>query len=506
LMPTIQIQGHPVQVDDSFFKLSPQDQDDTVDEIASHMLDDIKNGRDITPTAPPAPSAPSPVDAYIQAKKQAQPEIDNTPNELGVPVFNKAQSRAQLDQALGPVKKGTILPMSWNHNGEAQFDMSAGIPGMIGSALNKGAGLAEQAMGPGGGASLLNDPSVAGRSLEAASISTGVNPAVRAGDMAIPGVANALRKATPADVAPPTAAMLKKTGGNQFDQLRDLNVDYNSQAVADHAATVQTELQRQGFGPRVAEKTNGVLNDLQAVPSGPSVANIRDLHAQDAAAASAAIGRLEDFLRAPGSKGVVAGPASEVSPLLDQANGNYAAGSRSNTLNALEGSAELRAAANDSGQNLGNKLRQKAAALADPQFPERMSGFNSLERKAIEDVAKGTASANTFRWVGKFLGGGGGLGAGFVGSVGGSVGAALGGVPGAAVGAAVGPAVGRLALGVERGMTRKAFRAADEMVRRRSPLYEQMLREHPDVAPGSPEWKVLMARGLAAQRGRRDDQ
>jgi hypothetical protein len=398
--------------------------------------------------------------------------------------------------------------------------MSAGIPGMIGSALNKGAGLAEQAMGPGGGASLLNDPSVAGRSLEAASISTGVNPAVRAGDMAIPGVANALRKATPADVAPPTAAMLKKTGGNQFDQLRDLNVDYNSQAVADHAATVQTELQRQGFGPRVAEKTNGVLNDLQAVPNGPSVANIRDIHAarqnlgkiaqgadpQDAAAASAAIKRIDDFLRNPGPKGVVAGPASEVSPLLDSANGNYAAGSRSNTLNAIEGGAELRAAAANSGQNLGNTLRGKAATLADPAHPERMSGFSAYEKRAIEAVAKGSRSANTLRFVGNLLGGGGGLGAGFVGSVGGAVGGALGGVPGAAVGAAVPPAIGMALKAGERTLTRKAFRAADEMVRRRSPLYEQMLREHPDVAPGSPEWKVLMARGLAAQRGRRDDQ
>jgi len=52
-VPTINIQGQPVQVDDSFMKLSPEQQDETVDEIAREMLKDMGHQ---PPDAMPAPT------------------------------------------------------------------------------------------------------------------------------------------------------------------------------------------------------------------------------------------------------------------------------------------------------------------------------------------------------------------------------------------------------------------------------------------------------------------
>ena len=97
---------------------------------------------------------------------------------------------------------------------------------------------------------------------------------------------------------------------------------------------------------------------------------------------------------------------------------------------ALE-SASDRAHASGSGANIDNSTRQRLVAL------KRQNGWTPDEQAAIQSVIDGTPTGNTARWVGKLLGGHGGIGGFGAGAVGALEGFEHGGVPGAAVGASL---------------------------------------------------------------------
>lgn len=192
----------------------------------------------------------------------------------------------------------------------------------------------------------------------------------------------------------------------------------------------------------------------------------------------------------------IAAARAEAYGALKSANANYAAGKRSDLVKGIERAADLRAAAANSGQNTGNATRQRVASALLRE--KDVSGFSDAEKSALEGIVQGSRSANVTRAIGNYLGGGGGLGALSATGLGGAAGAAATGTPGgAAIGAAIPPLLGAASKNISNRLTQSALNQADELIRMRSPLYEEMLRAAPLQQVG-PTKRAAIARALLA--------
>jgi hypothetical protein len=273
------------------------------------------------------------------------------------------------------------------------------------------------------------------------------------------------------------------------------------------------------FTPRDSPSTFRALDDMRepyaaAVQAGPSAmatvdpANIDYIRrginkippsaerAVDRESGRAVKGALDDFLENPPPGAVMPGyegaarDAAATALLARQSNAAYKRAQLSET---MRGNAENRAASNYSGLNLENELRKEYRNLLNTDKKSGLSGaeragYNPDEINRFQQFVSGTDTPgrNAMRWAAKTAGGGSGLG--FL---------AAAGVGGGAVGAYTSddprwisalslPAIG---LGLRMGGNRIALRNAnsiDEMVRQRSPLFQQRAATAGMVQPGAP--------------------
>lgn len=423
-----------------------------------------------------------------------------TPEGAKAAVKKRAGVAGASATTLAAPFSGKILPISRQEpGGPVSFDSNAGILGSVKRAFT----LPHDVMA---GDVDLNTDEGLGRVLEMATTFGPVNPAVRAGDRAIPGVLRATRKVP---VPVPSAEKLKAVAGKQYNAVRDMGVDYSATAVRDTANALRQQLEQDGILKELAPKTFSILERLQNPPAG-SVAPLAGidaarkslrLAAKDFAnpteqlAAQRLIRGLDQFVESVPASSVVAGPAAAAARLNKEARGNYAASKRSDRLTGIEDKATRRAAASNSGRNIDNAIRQRAASVLDD--PKKRAGFSKAEIILIEKVANGSTGRNTLRYVGNLLGGGGGLGAALTGTIGGTVGGTLGGPPGLALGLGI-PAAGALAKTAGNKMTVGALRKADEATRKRSPLYSKARKKAP-MTPISPERRAVIMRMLGLQ-------
>lgn len=376
-----------------------------------------------------------------------------------------------------PVYSGGILPFTRDATG-THFDSNAGVIGMAKRAVQMPLDVYR-------GKLQLNDPETGrtsreaiGRANEFAMIASPGGAALKSKTMAGPRAA----------VAPPSREMLQRAGAEGFEQSRNAGVDYSAPHVARMAQTIKSGLEQDGILAELAPKSFGILSKLAAPPEG-GVATIAGLHAARRAlqnarldftnkterfAADRIVAQLDEFIKKPAAETVLAGPAAEAGRVFDDALGNYAASKRSEKLAGVEYRADLRSSSANSGQNIGNTIRQRAADVL--LQPKLRAGLSKEEIAALEQVVKGTATQNTLRYVGNMLGGGGGLGAIVTGGIaGGATGGAFGGPLGVAAGIGV-PALGVAAKKGSNYLTRKAFENVDELTRTRSPLYREMAK------------------------------
>jgi hypothetical protein len=421
---------------------------------------------------------------------------------------------AQTAQAPDPWQRSLLVPAAKNREtGEVAPalpriitgipDAVRGIPdavmGLPGALMGAAKGVAEgvgdavtapgramkgelQVMGPDGNVT----PEAIGEGLNFAGLAAGVAPGLRAGE-SIVGGRGAFRDVK---VNPPTAQELKAASADGYETLRGLDAQYSSQAVSDIAAKVQRTLEQQGINEKVAPKTFANLRELQNPPEGSfaSSSNLETIrrtfgeigqdfaNPSDRNAGKFARGAIDEFLSRPPDGAVLAGSeeaAAQAGRIASDARGNYAASKRSSQLDGLVTAAEDRAGATNSGQNIGNSIRQRAASILSS--PKLSSGFTENELGAIRAVARGTIGQNLTRYVGNLLGGGGGLGAAVTGGLGAAPGVAAGSPMMTAAGVAL-PAVGAAAKTVSNVMTEKALAAVNKSTRMRSPLYEEMQR------------------------------
>lgn len=383
----------------------------------------------------------------------------------------KSQETRQAD----PEWEGTILPFSSKPDGGVKLDWSAGLPGMVGGAVTLPGDVYVGKVDP------FSDEGI-GRATDLGILANPTATAIRAGERAIPGVL----KGQTAKPAPPTMADLLIEGGRGFEKARKMGVQFDSAAFSKEVDTVMQNLYQEGFHPSDAKRTFSILSDFLNPPPG-SVVDYQGYRAArkalgnvagnfneptDQKAALEAIKRLDAIIEKPPAQSVVAGDAAALSKIDAEARGNYAAGLRSKDIASVGAKAYRRAKASNSGQNVGNTIRQRVASLLDN--PKARAGFTPDEIALLEKVAEGTNSRNALRWASSVLGGGGGLGAATVSGFGALGGSAVGGTPGAVVGAVAGPFIGASARAWENALTGRALSAVDEATRMRSPLYDKV--------------------------------
>lgn len=456
--------------------------------------------RDLLANSPRAPARTAPRDLLAAPEAYTQPappegmQFDPATGQMFDPAL-----RAEGMKVNVPAYSGAIVPFSREAGGEPKFDSNAGLLGAITRAFNLPSEVLQGKIDP-------NSDEAIGRAVEFATVASPVNPAVRIGERAIPGATQALRREQP---PVPSAEALKDASSAGYNAVRDAGVDYKSDAVRTVAEALQRNLEGDGILGELAPKTFKILDRLTNPPEG-SVAPIAGIEAArrsfgnaakdfsnptEQLAAKRAVQGLDEFIERADPSAVVSGSAEKVASALRDARGNYAASKRSDTLTGIGDAAELRAAAANSGQNLDNSTRQRLVSLLLDK--KRSAGFSAAEREAIEQVARGSGTANFLRGTGNMLGGGGGLGSMVSGSIGGALGSAVGGVPGAAIGATLLPSMGAGMKKVAAALTQRGLSGADEMTRMRSPLYDQAIENAPMVAE-SAEGRAALLRALLA--------
>lgn len=416
------------------------------------------------------------------------------PNDRGPPVWSSS-----------PL---SLVPVSRYANGSYGFDSNAG---MLGTAKRAGQSVLHSIenlpnlyhqVGAETAANTAS-PQTAGQVANLATLTAPVGDVRAAG---APGTM-AIR-----DAAIPTSAELHAGASADYDAMRNLDVHYDPDHVASMAQGTMDALSNQGWSNETASKTHAVLSKL-ANPDSSAVsvplnglAQARTILGRigqgadrsDAAAAKSAKNALDSFIANPDPQAVLAGPADLASAYLQRANGDYAAAMRSNKINGIGDYAQFRTAGAHSGANLDNTLRQQLRPLFDPRFTQRrLAGFTDPEKEALSGVVEGTPLRNSLRNASSYMGGGGGGVAALEGFEGARLGNEYAGPMGAVAGAAV-PIVGRGLRTAQNNMAQSALNKADELIRSRSPMYQERLANAPLKTVPMPEAQAVIGVGRTA--------
>jgi hypothetical protein len=460
------------------------------------------------------------IDAYLQTERLTADEFKTVATgkaKLGdIRMTQQSQGQIARAQSVGQtipaegITRRSMLPYSrMEATGEDYFDPDAGILGI----------LKRVSMTPGdvmGGNLDPESEEGARRMGEWAMAVTPAGPASRATQAAVPGTLKSLRLGQP---KVPTAQELKAAGSAGFDQARNLGVDYAPEAVKSMTDDIARTLQEVGFDSITAPKTSALLAKAGAIPEADDGAVVTSLNnlislrkalqeaagsgdAAERAAASRAIDAVDGFISAADPSSVVAGAASSAGSVLDAARGNYAAAMRSGSVTEALTKAERNAAKSNSGQNLDNTTRQRLESV----LAKDTRGWSPEEKQLLDDIVRGKHGANLARRVGNWLGGGGGVMQTIMAGLGATAGHVVGGPGGAIVGATVPAALGTTAKGVSAAITRGQAKKLDEILRMRSPLYQQNAKTPPVVQGINPAIQDIINRALLLQATQQEGQ
>jgi hypothetical protein len=261
-------------------------------------------------------------------------------------------------------------------------------------------------------------------------------------------------------------------------------------------ANTLADLDRRNLNAKTSPETTSILQDYQ----GRQHMTAKDydelklrLNASQEPASGSAVRALYDHVDNLQPVHAALGDPAEFKQLFTDARGNYAAGTRANTIaNALE-NARLNVDAH-SRQNLGDATRQQYKKLLTSDNAGR--GFNADEMAQVAKVVSGTPLGNLMRHASTALGGGGDLSRGVAMGLGGLAGAQTD-VPGGSVEGAALPLIAGALL--RRGANASVLRQVnklDTMVRARAPMAQTAnIQNNPPVLNA---FSRLLLRAVAA--------
>lgn len=315
-------------------------------------------------------------------------------------------------------------------------------------------------------------PAVASETAGQLTKGTDLEPYARAGGAILGGagaskVANSLAEARAVKAAAPSLADVKSEATNAYDALtnRNIAIPLPQSALDVLAMDITTSLNAKGIRPSTAQSIHNAVDEIKA-PATAGAADVADLVAArqnvknllsspdaNKAGAFIALGKIEKAIE-QNSPGTMA--------KIRDADKNYGAAKAVEALDKRLAKADLQAAGEHSGFNVGNKIRQQATNLLNSAEAK----FLSAETKAdLEKIVRGTATSNTVRMVSKLFGAGGGLGM----LAGGAAGYNEAGIPGAIAAGLAGRGLGKL----DAVLTAQRASRAAQNIRLRSPLGQQ---------------------------------
>ncbi|RTL52895.1 MAG: hypothetical protein EKK40_07030 [Bradyrhizobiaceae bacterium] len=469
-MPVLNIEGRRVNVDDSFMKLSPEQQSSTVEEIASSFKNPSQSAEQPQPTASqqepadhglserqklsPVEKAISPITSYPETYQRMNQESRDL----------MSQGASQIADAYHRAQPGSMDGLWDATKGAAK--VGAGALGFLASPINAAY------------RSVVGQPieDVTGIPREqtefVAQLATpGIGlPGAVSKSASIPGVATRVVE----EKTVPTIAELDAAAAKGFNSPKVEKLAIKPKVISDFSLDTKLALNEAGIDENLAPKTFGILGNLDKVPessivTGKNINSLRRMFGNAAKspdpterlAASRAIESLDGLLPSISKEDVISGYRKAVPKILEEARANYSAARHAETIDNQTIQAELRAAASNSGQNVANTVRQRMADILKPGNQKQQRGFTPEELAQMETIVRGTPAQNAIRYAGNALGGGGGLGT----AVSAGIGAAAAGPMGAAL-----PAMGWAMKSLSNKLTLKQAEKLSEMVRSRAPL------------------------------------
>jgi hypothetical protein len=327
-----------------------------------------------------------------------------------------------------------------------------------------------------------------------------INPMIRSGDKAIPGVA----RNVDLSLATPAGPRLLKEGGKQIEQFKNMAIPYDPAYIGNQLATqMEQAVLEHGVLPPNSKELYAAIRALRNyAPKGndpgattsfspanliavrENLAGLFGKQSEHQKGVGAAFRVLNDFIEKPPPEAFVAGsPAflTEYGPqLYARGRANYAAGSRDADLANIQDAATLRAKSVNSGLNEDASIRSRiTSAILNAK---KVKGYTPDEKEMLRAVPEGDTGNNIKRYLGNFLGGGGGLGAHISSAVGVGAGHLAGMGDLSWLMAPIPPAIGAALKRSAGTGTKEALDAARATIRQRSPLFREELPGS-DVVP-----------------------
>jgi hypothetical protein len=316
-------------------------------------------------------------------------------------------------------------------------------------------------------------PAVVSETAGQLSKGTDAEPYARLGGAIVGGAAatkglNALETAQRAKQVTPTIADTKAAADVLYKNTTSAHVAQPiAQSTLDSLANdITTRLNREGIRPSNAKGIHDALAEIKtpATAGAPDVADLAAarqsiknlLGSSDASKAGA-------FIALPKIEAAIEAASPGTMKTLKEADKNWASMKAAEALDKRMARADLRAAGEHSGANVGNKVRQQVTSYL---LSNEARYLPDATKKELEKIVRGTASQNTVRFVANLLGGGGGLGM----LAGGTAGYEAGGIPGALAGAVAGKTLKHIN---NRSVVNQAQRVQQGILAR-SPLGQQI--------------------------------
>lgn len=249
-------------------------------------------------------------------------------------------------------------------------------------------------------------------------------------------LANSIAEARALKAGTPALADLKSDTSAMYDTLtnRNIAIPIPQSALDVLAMDIKTTLNAKGIRPSTADKIHNAIEEIKT-PATQGAADVADLVAArqnvksllgspdaNKSGAFVALDKIEKAIEA-NSPGTMA--------KIREADKNWAAVKANEALDRRMARAELQAAGEHSGQNVGNKIRQQVTSFLNSSEARFLDPRTKAD---LEQIVRGTKTQNAVRQLANLLGGGGGLGM----LAGGAAGYEAGGLPGALAGAAIG--------------------------------------------------------------------
>jgi hypothetical protein len=408
-------------------------------------------------------------------------------------------------EAVAPTRERALQTL------QAPLPAPQGPAGQFGQAMGEGLGNPMSYLGPGsmglklGGAALSSLGSEGGR--QAAQGTPLEAPASVAGALLGGTAAYKALGPTAPKAAIPTGKELLKSGAAGYKANRKSGLEVAPEGMSSWALKVEQELMGPEHGFKggqfgTAPRTLAALGELSATPVAGAgeraLFTASDLHGlrkhlgklaketkdfkptEDAAAASIALKRLDEFAEGDIKNFTLAGDAEDYVRTAQRANADYAAGKRTKEVESRITKAHRKTDEQPAG-SIDRQLKAKLGQLQDNEVKTR--GYNEAELGQLDVARRGTTGSNILQQFGRG-------GAGVIPLMG-----QMAAVP--VVGAAAGP-LGLIAqaliagglYGARKGseaITKGRAKKLTEMLAKRSPLYEERVKNlpPPDTSPGT---------------------